>query len=332
MKKSFIGYISVLLILSSCEKEEDNASKLISRTKPVEVEVTKPKVNFNAYINVDSGSYVNVLSVSENTVKQKWYLDGTYMNDQLWASFYVGSSKSFVKIKLVCEDTNGYKDSLTKTIQMKDYQIDFNNCHFLLKSINPVTYSFHHTREQNKYGVSGLCFGSIYTNNLIPFRDGYEKTFENSVANDVIYYLSLPDRIAYKRVKTFNLSEYLDLLSYISGEYLFEERYATEKVNVNTSRIDFRDSILNLTQINTTRFVISDTTLKHYFEGYLSSYTNDATIDIRMPKVNTPETGYYYYSYMRFPRNSTKIIAEKYSSSGVKVSNSSRLNYNGRKL
>ena len=103
-------------------------------------------------------------------------------------------------------------------------------------------------------------------------------------------------------------------------------------MKVNTIRTDFRDSILNLTQINTTRFVISDTSLKHYFEGYLSSYSNNATIDIRMPTVNTPETGYYYSSHMRFPRNSTKIIAEKYSSTGVKVGSSSKLNYNGRKL
>lgn len=293
---------------------------------------TKPKADFKLYINIDSTGFVNVLNTSSsNSTKVKWYVNGMFVSDQFSTALPVPNIYS-VNIKLVTECKYGLKDSITKTLILHDNQIDFNSSHFLLKSTNPVTYAFYHSNYFNRYGITGLCFGNIFKDNLYEFVQGFEKTYDDLNEHDVILYLAFPDRIVYKRMKTFNISEYIPLLNALPGQYLFEERYSTEQINANTVRADFNDTVLYLKQTNTTKFDIIDTTLKHDFVGYLSSYTNATTLDIRLPSINYPQIGEYFHSFMKFPRNSTIIQSEKYSSSGSKTGGSYTLKYNGRKL
>lgn len=320
------------LFLFSCEKEE--VGKLASRYVPPPPDsIVNLTANFKVYINIDSLNQIHVVNASSrNSVKAKWYVNGKFVSDQFSTTLPINTSSGFVNIKLVSEEENGKKDSISKNIQLHDYQIDFSTSHFFLLSTNPVTYSFYHTRYYNRYGVTGLCFGNILTDSLYKFVNGFEKTFDNTNEQVVFFYLDLPGRTFYKRMKTFNIEEYTKILNYLPGQYLFDERYLTEKNNSNTIKTDFKDSVLTLTQSNTTKFEISDTTLKHQFVGYLSSYTNATTIDIRYPSINTPEIGSYNHLFMKFPRNSLKIQAEKYSSIGTKANYQDQLNYNGRKL
>lgn len=293
----------------------------------------KPNANFKIYFNIDSNYVLHTFNISSsNAVKAKWYVNDVFASDLIQPSLQVNGSQSSVKITLIVEEFYGRKDTLSKYIPLKDYMIDFGSSHFLLKSINPVTYTFHHTNYNNRYGITTISFSDHYTINRVPFVEGYQKTFDNSDAQNVIFSLDLPDYTVYKRVKTFNISEYLPVLNALQGQYLFEERYTQEQINSNNIRTDFNDTVLSLVQTNVTKFSISDLTLQHNFEGYLSSYTNSTTIDLRVPSVNYPQIGSYFHSYIKIPRNSDNIQMEKYSSTGSKTGGSYKLNYNGRKI
>ncbi len=293
----------------------------------------KPTANFKIYYNVDSNNVLHTFNTStSNSISAMWFVDDVLVSDQYQPSLQVDGNKSSVKVTLIVKESFGRKDTLSKIINLNDYQVDFGSTHYLLKSTSPVTYSFHHTRYYNRYGISAISFGDIYTSNRVQFVQGYEKTFDNNDEQTVIFSLDLPNYTVYKRVKTFNITELIPIFNSLPGQYLFEERYSLKIVNSYSTRTNFNDTVLNLSQINTTKFTVSDTTLKHYFEGFLSSYTNSSTLDFRVPNVNYPEIGSYYQSFLKLPRNTSTIQAEEHKSIGNKVSESHKLIYTGRKL
>ncbi len=293
---------------------------------------SKPIADFKIIHNIDSAGIVFFQNLSTGSTKATWSFSNGKSSSEINPVQNFNSNLNAISATLYVEDRYGVKDSIKRSFNLLETNKSFNSLYYLLTNTSAATYSFYQDEQlYDFYNISGISFTENYTNNTTSFTNGYSKTFSSTNVQNVVLSIDLPNRTAYKKIKTFDLINIQNTITNLVSNYIIDDRYELAVEGGVTRTTNFNDTTLNINLESNSKLKLNDNFLHHEFTGYLSSYSNDDYLDFRLQNTSIPNISVYNYSYLRFEKNTNKIELKKYQSTGSKTGGSLTLVYKGNR-
>lgn len=259
----FLLILILMFTFFSCEKKEEMEEYeiKIDATNNIPLPI---KAEFEVFINIDSQANVHFINKSKNFIKVTWHFGDNTTSNEINPTHYYFSTGNNKTVKLVVENKQHQKDSISIPIT---FGFVGTSCNFFLTDLENKGYTVHNNNKI--YGNDGkfsYSLGYKSTTKPIQFIDSF---FYNTYTTEQCFfytYYTVNNITTYKKHITLDLKDFYALTIDLGAPVNFYHRSYT---NGLLDPEILSDTVLNL-KYNNGLLELIDNKLGHSFRGYLS--------------------------------------------------------------